>query len=145
MNPSNYSALSLDELIGLSPDDLKSRFLSSDCPSTLEVLDGAHRGVILAFTRLIRHGPLVRRFMNSDLFPWDGKIFEANSPYDGQGANRIRLAGERHLLRFSTRLERSILDDRPTVVLDYDEPGNFLAPVNFGTATIPRQLPRTLP
>ncbi|MCA9561931.1 MAG: hypothetical protein KC561_00515 [Myxococcales bacterium] len=65
--------------------------------------------------------------MNSDLFPWDGKIFEANSPYDGQGANRIRLAGERHLLRFSTRLERSILDDRPAVVLDYDEPGNFLA------------------
>jgi hypothetical protein len=89
-------------------------------------LDGHPRGRMLAVRGLDR-GSVFRglaSFAGSSAFPWGGKSFQATSDTEGTGVNRVRLGGRHALFPFRTRIEASVVDGAPAVVLDYDLPDN---------------------
>ncbi len=111
-----------------SSGELAELFGRSDCPESIRELDGDLRGRILAGYGIMRVWPLSRLFRwmwRKERFPWLGKCFASDGSYSGSGANRVRSRGkERQMFVFDSRLEASLLDDRPCVVLDYSEHDN---------------------
>jgi len=84
---------------------------------------------LLAVRGLDRGSPFraLASFARSAAFPWGGKSFRSKDGGHGTGINRLRLgkSGGRHrLFPFATRLGASVIDERPCVVLDYDDPDN---------------------
>jgi hypothetical protein len=123
-------ARSLDDLAALSFEALGALYDTGAVPQTLEAVDGALVGRMLATRWLRRLRPLhdrLRRFARSDAFVWAGKSFDAAGPDAGHGINRIRLPavlGRQNLFPFATRFAPSAIDGRPAIVLDYDLPEN---------------------
>lgn len=116
---------SVEELASLSMRELGELYARAEPPETLEVLAGAPRGRMLTVL-----GPFdrpdvrarVAKLSGSPWFPWRGKSFEAFDAAVGAGINRVHLLGDKY--RFDLRYDRSEIDDRPCVVLDYDRTDN---------------------
>jgi hypothetical protein len=120
------ATLDLDALTRMSVAELDALYAGGGVPDTLAALDGAPRSRMLAVVGLDR-GPVagaIRRLAASGSFPWAGKRFAADGDEAGGGINRIRLLGERQWYPFTTRVEPSVVDGAPCIVLDYDRPDN---------------------
>lgn len=111
---------SLGSLVGAHPDALRDYFASGAASDSTE-LRGALRGRVLGFDALSEAHVLTRplvRALSRHLMPWQGKLFESGGT---AGADRVfGLA----LLRFRCEVEPSLLDDRPALVLHYDDLDN---------------------
>jgi hypothetical protein len=119
--PPTEGGLRLEDLTTMRFDDLAALYAAGEAPA-LEALEGSPEGRMLTLRGPGGRGPLrglVARIASSGRFPWGGKDF-----FPGGGINRIRLGGDRRWYPFQTRLEPSVLDGRPCVALDYDQPGN---------------------
>lgn len=119
--PEQRLAPTLDDLTHMRFDELAALYAAGTTP-TLEALEGSPEGRMLTLRGPGGRGPLrraVAAIAASNLFPWGGKDFFA-----GGGINRIRLAGRRRWYPFVTRVEPSVVDGRPCVALDYDQPEN---------------------
>ncbi len=116
----------LDDLARLRGRELRALYDRGTVPESLSVLDGDLVGRMLAVVRLDRVVSLrvLAAFSRARVFPWAGKSFRADNETTGTGINRVKLAGTRRWFPFATRVGPSILDDRPTVILDYDQPEN---------------------
>jgi hypothetical protein len=93
---------------------------------TLAALDGHPRGRMLAI-RHLESGPLgraLRAFSGAGAFPWGGKSFHALGTAEGEGINRVHLGGRHQLFPFRTRIDASVVDGAPAVILDYDRADN---------------------
>ncbi len=150
----------LDTLAALSFSELEALYRAAAAPASIKHADGKLRGRMLAIKRLER-GPIAaftRRWSASRSFVWEGKTFEAIDDARGNGHNRIAVAGvlgRQNLFPFTTRIDRSEIDTRPTLVLDYDlavnpsyirkvhdeirelAPGLFVGPAMWKTAKGP--------
>jgi hypothetical protein len=120
-------ARTLDDLAKLDARELREIYLGGTVPESLAVLDGDLVGRMLAVRKLDRGGPLrgIAAFSRSKSFPWEGKSFHHDNETTGTGINRVKLpGGTRKLFPFATRVGASIVDDRDTVILNYDQPEN---------------------
>lgn len=121
--------LTLDTLAARSYDELAALYRDGTRPRSLHAVDGAPKGRMLAVRGVDRTplAPVVRALAASPSFLWDGKTFHAQSDDEGEGINRIRIAGalgRQSLFPFHTRFGASAVDGQPTLVLDYDLPAN---------------------
>jgi hypothetical protein len=150
----------LDSLAAMTFAELEALYRAAPAPSSIKNANGELRGRRLAIKRLER-GPVaafVRRWAGSSSFVWEGKTFQATDDARGVGHNRIAVKGvlgRQNLFPFETRIDRSELDTRPTLVLDYElrvnppyirrvhdeirelTPGLFLGPAMWKTAKGP--------
>ena len=120
-------ARTLDDLAKLDARELREVYLGGTVPESLAVLDGDLVGRMLAVRKLDRGGSLrgIAAFSRSKSFPWEGKSFQHDNETTGTGINRVKLpGGTRKLFPFATRVGPSIVDDRDTVILNYDQPEN---------------------
>jgi len=118
--------VSLQDLRGLSFNELEKMYRAARRPASIADLDGDAIGAMLAW-RSPRRGPiawLLRTFGASSTFPWEGKTFKSESNERGTGINRVRFFGQRRWFPFKTRFEPSFLDARPAFRLDYSGPAN---------------------
>ena len=121
------AARTLDDLARLDAGELREIYEHGTVPESLAVLDGHLVGRMLAVRKLDRGGPLrgISAFSRSKAFPWEGKSFRHDNETTGTGINRVKLpGGTRKLFPFATRVGASIVDDRDTVILNYDQPEN---------------------
>jgi hypothetical protein len=115
----------LDSLAALDVDALGRIYERGTVPTKLDILEGHPRGRMLS-VRTLDHGPLssaIRAFAGSNGFPWGGKSFRGRGE-TGEGVNRVHLGGRHNLFPFHTRIGPSVLDGKPTVILNYDLPDN---------------------
>jgi hypothetical protein len=120
-------ARTLDDLAKLEASELRELYKGGTVPESLDVLDGDLVGRMLAVRKLDRGSPLrgIAAFSRSKSFPWEGKSFRHDNETTGTGINRVKLpGGTRKLFPFATRVGPSIVDDRETVILNYDQPEN---------------------
>lgn len=118
------TARTLDDLAAMDLDALADLYARGSTPARMSALDGDRIGRML---RVRRTGPIARplaRFAASAGFPWGGKSFRATGDATGTGINRVRLWGRHRLFPFATFVGTSVLDGRPAIVLDYDQPEN---------------------
>jgi len=119
------AARSLDDLAALTPDELGALYASAGVPARLDELDGDLVGRMLAVRGT---GGVVLRglaaFSRRAGFPWEGKSFRATDARTGTGLNRVHLGGRHRLFPFRTTIGASVVDGRPAVILDYDDPDN---------------------
>lgn len=116
----NTTDLDLAALRRMSFEELDTLYRNAKRPAVLSDLDGDGRGAMLAW-RTPRSGPLaslLKSVGTSGIFPWKGKTFHAHDG-TGEGINRLSLFGQRRWFPFGTRFDASVLDGRPTFVLDY--------------------------
>lgn len=123
------SSHTLDSLAKLRFAELEALYRRAAAPPSIRAADGALRGRMLALRGLERGAVAawLRRFAGSPQFVWEGKTFTARTDRDGDGHNRIAVAGvlgRQNLFPFTTRIDRSEIDAAPTLVLDYDHPVN---------------------
>jgi hypothetical protein len=119
-----HTELTVDDLARMSTSELEALYQDGTLPDSLSALDGAPRGRMLAVSRLDRglaRGALAR-VSAAPGFPWAGKSFSSTDDQHGEGINRVRLLGDRY--RFTTRIEPSVIDDQPCILLDYDHDDN---------------------
>jgi hypothetical protein len=112
----------LDELAAMTVAELEALYRRGTVPKTLHALDGSPTCRMLAVRGLDR-GAVARAiasFSASRSFPWAGKSFSAATDDDGEGINRVRLAGQRRWFPFKTRVEPSAIDGQSCILLDYD-------------------------
>ena len=118
----------LDDLAKLEARELREIYLGGAVPESLAVLDGDLVGRMLAVRKLDRGGSLrgIAAFARADAFPWEGKSFHHDNATTGTGINRVKVpaVGTRKLFPFATRVGPSVVDDRETVILNYDQPEN---------------------
>jgi hypothetical protein len=157
---STFANHTLDTLARMTCSELESLYRTAAAPASIRSADGELRGRMLA-VKAIERGPAagwLRRFAGSSSFVWDGKTFRARDDRRGDGHNRVsvpRVLGRQNLFPFETRIDRSELDARPTLVLDYDlavnpsyirkihdeirelSPGLFLGPAMWKSSTGP--------
>ena len=115
----------LDDLAALDVEAL-NRLYERGRATPMTALTGTPRCRMLAVRGLDR-GPIataLRRFAAANVFPWAGKAFSATNEREGGGINRIRLGGERRWFPFQTRVDASVIDGKPCVLLDYGVPEN---------------------
>ena len=120
-------ARTLDDLAKLDARELAKVYDGGTVPESIEVLDGDLVGRMLAVRRLDRGAGLrgIAAFSRGRAFPWEGKSFRHDNETTGTGINRVKVGvGTRKLFPFATRVGPSVVDDRPTVILDYDQPEN---------------------
>lgn len=116
----------LRSLARLEGDALAALYASGHVAPSMTALDGHPRGRMLA----IRHlesgflGNALRSFSGARAFPWGGKSFHAHGPAEGEGVNRVHLGGRHQLFPFRTRIDASVVDGAPAVILDYDRADN---------------------
>jgi hypothetical protein len=150
----------LDELAALDVDALEAVYRAGTVPASLHALDGNPVCRMLSVRGLDRGGPgrAVRALARASWFPWAGKSFAAQSEAQGNGINRVRLAGGRRWFPFTTRVEPSAIDGAPCILLDYDHavnpkpirmirdelrevsPGLFMGPALLDTGKAPARL-----
>ena len=129
----------LDNLARLSGSELAELYARGTIPDSLAALDGDLVGRMLAVRGLDRGAPFhfLSSFARSARFPWAGKSFRSPSarsagPGDetakrGTGLNRLdlgRRGGLHRVFPFTTHFGPSVVDDKPCVILDYDQPEN---------------------
>jgi hypothetical protein len=119
--------LGLDSLASCSEERLEELYRRGSVPQDFFAREGRPKGRMLAVRRLA-HGASfegLRRIARSARFPWGGKSFFRVGPERGRGINRVRLGPARlEWYPFETRVETSLVDGRPTILLDYDKPEN---------------------
>jgi hypothetical protein len=122
--------LTLDALAKRSFEALGTLYRKGRCARSMRAVDGAPKGRALA-VRGIDSIPLAARWVHglegSSHFVWDGKTFQASSDREGAGINRVQIPGalgRQKLFPFDTRFGKSLFDDAPTLILDYDLPQN---------------------
>ena len=118
--------LGLDDLAAMTVAELDARYRRGTLPDSLRLLDGEPTCRMLAVRGLEsdRIAGALRSFAASGRFPWAGKSFRAHDDGTGEGINRVRLGGERRWYPFATRIEPSVIDGKPCILLDYDTPKN---------------------
>lgn len=117
----------LEDLARRSFAELEEMYIGAPAPSSVLMLNGEPKGRMLAVRYLDNGLPhsLIAAIARLGVFPWDGKSFEATTEYAGSGSNRIKLLRPTlSLFTFYTRIESSVIDGRPCILLDYDQPGN---------------------
>ena len=119
---------SLDSLAARTLDELDALYRAAAASSTMRAADGQLVGRVLAVRGLpgALDAPL-RRWVASPSFVWEGKTFQAASDHHGAGHNRVHvpgLLGRQSLFPFATSFGPSALDGQPTLLLDYELPGN---------------------
>jgi len=118
----------LDTLARKSLDELDALYRAATVSSTMHAADGALVGRMLT-VRGMPGGianPL-RRWAASRSFLWEGKTFTASTDTRGVGHNRIfvpGLFGRQNLFPFETLFGPSVVDGKPTLILDYDLDAN---------------------
>jgi hypothetical protein len=120
------TTLTLDELSAMDSKQLENLYRAGCLPETFATLDGTPKGRMLA-VRYLDHAPflsVVTAWAESSFFPWDGKNFQATGPVTGKGINRIKLLKEFRWYPFEARLERSLIDGKECIYLDYEQPDN---------------------
>jgi hypothetical protein len=115
----------LDALARLDGHALRALYGKGTVPSDLGVLEGHPRGRMLAVRTLDRgmSGRVIHSIASAAAFPWGGKSFFGDGDR-GTGINRVHVFGRHQMFPFQTSLRRSVMDDGPCVVLDYDLPDN---------------------
>ncbi len=124
--PFPASQFDLEDLVGLSVDDLQQIYRGATVPS-MPALDGTPVGRMLTFAGPLGGrtvGSALDRFAGSAVFPWGGKSFQATSDTTGTGVNRVKLLGTRDWFPFDTSVAPSVIDGQPCIFLQYDVPGN---------------------
>lgn len=119
--------LGLDDLAAMDARALGDLYLRGTCPTDLREIDGKPKGRMLAVRRVgfAPASTLLRAFAASGSFPWDGKTFFGDAEHAGRGINRVRIAGAKlDAFDFATRVGPSLVDGKPTIVLDYAQPDN---------------------
>lgn len=112
----------LASLADMNVDALGEVYSKGTVPASLAALDGHPRGRMLA-VKMLDSGAVagaIRSFAGATVFPWGGKSFSAQGPSSGEGINRVHLFGRHQLFPFHTRFAPSVVDGKPTIVLDYD-------------------------
>jgi len=119
---------SLDDLAALPCRELAELYAHGTVPESLAALDGDLIGRMLAVRGLDRGLPFraLSSFARQAGFPWGGKSFRSKDASHGTGINRLHLAkaGRHRVFPFATSFASSVLDARPCVLLDYDDPDN---------------------
>jgi hypothetical protein len=140
MNPAEASArkpqnpTTLDALARLSSPELDALYRASGVGKGVSTLVGRPKGRMLA-VRGTDGTPLfgfIERLAARAFFPWDGKTFGALGADEGRGDNRVKaIVTMLDLFDFRTRVEPSVVDGKPCVYLDYEQPGNpwFIAKI----------------
>jgi hypothetical protein len=132
--PSSHGALyatstaarhTLDSLAAMTFAELEALYRAAAAPASMRHADGALRGRMLAIKGVESglRGRLARQFAASRSFMWEGKTFKATDDARGHGHNRIavkNVLGRQNLFPFETRIDRSEIDTKPTLVLDYE-------------------------
>ena len=116
-------ALSLGELQRFGARELLKRYRDAETPTSLTGLNGDGAGTLLTLGGPLSVGiarQITTRIASSSRFPWAGKTFESWADDRGSGINRVRVLGPRQWFHFETRIDRSMIDGRATVVLDYN-------------------------
>jgi hypothetical protein len=62
---------------------------------------------------------LLAKLAKAKIFPWEGKSFRSSGTAEGEGINRVKFFGKRRWFPFATKFGPSIIDCKPTFVLDY--------------------------
>jgi hypothetical protein len=118
---------SLDSLSNLDTDTLESIYRSGTVPQDISVLNGRPKGRMLS-VRYTDNTPAfdALKFVSSaNFFPWDGKSFFPLSAQNGRGINRIKvLTSSFDWFPFETKVVNSVIDYKPCILLDYDQPEN---------------------
>lgn len=118
----------LDELALLDGAALLDLYRRASVPDDLRAVAGEPVGRMLAVRGLERERPLfrvIRAFAGLSLFPWEGKTFSARDASRGGGINRVRLGPARMTwFPFETSVETSVVDGKPCIYLEYEQPGN---------------------
>jgi hypothetical protein len=116
--------LTLETLVAMTPEALHETYRAGGIPDSMKALDGCHDGRMLALPGAAGHGAIadgLRRLAAWERFPWRGKSFRAADDERGGGSDRVHLLRTTHdLFPFETRIEDSIVDGRPCILLDYD-------------------------
>jgi hypothetical protein len=103
------------------------RFSDAEAPTAVDGLNGPTNGTLLSLAGPLSEGTarvMINRLATWDRFPWAGKSFQSWAEDRGSGINRVQLLGERLWFHFETRIDRSVVDGRPCIVLDYDHAEN---------------------
>ena len=156
--PFHATQLDLEDLVGLSVQELEQIYRDGTVPSSLDALDGTPKGRMLTIAgpfggRAL--GTAIDRFAGSARFPWGGKSFQSTSDTTGTGVNRVKLLGKRDWFPFETSITDSAIDGGPCIFLEYDiapnpwairkihdelrevSPGLFLGPAMWKTRSKP--------
>ena len=120
--------LTLDDLSEKNTEELESIYRSGEVPKNFSSMDGKPAGRMLAI-RATGSGlifKIFKRIAASESFIWGGISFKANNKKEGTGINRIKLAalGKHNLFPFDTKIEKSLIDEKECVQLDFDKPQN---------------------
>ena len=124
---SGEPTLTVDALTRMDPDDLLRCYRAAPRPQDAPGLQGALDGHMLGLSGALGRGltaRLVTKIASMKHFPWSGKTFHAGAEGPGGGVNRVNLLGERTWFHFETRIDASVIDGEPCVVLDYDQADN---------------------
>jgi hypothetical protein len=119
--------LTVDGLAALDSAALGQVYEQGRVPASFASLDGQPRGRMLAPVGRLgrgRAGGVVRRLAGARFFPWAGKSFSSAGSAEGAGINRVRMGVTREWFPFATSVQPSVIDGKPTIVLDYDKPEN---------------------
>lgn len=121
--------LGLDDLAKMSHSELAGLYEGGRVPASLRAVDGKLRGRMLAVRGLGRGlvASGLRRFAASRAFVWGGKSFSSESDRAGRGINRVLVPGvlgRQDLFPFTTSFAASVIDGKPSIVLDYAHPEN---------------------
>jgi hypothetical protein len=116
------STFTVDDLFAKSYSELETIYRGAPAPSSLA--SGKLTGRMLAWRGADRgmFGRVLRRFAMSPRFVWQGKTF-----IDDGGYNRVfvdGILGRQHVFPFASRIEPSIFDGKPTIIIDYDRDAN---------------------
>lgn len=117
-------SLTLDVLHRMTHGELATAYAAGTVPDdAIAQLAGRPqcRMLDLDFAGTGKRARLIRRISRSPTFVWKGKAFSAHSDTVGEGINRT-VIGERY--RFDLRIEQSVIDGAPCVLLDYDRRDN---------------------
>jgi hypothetical protein len=123
----HISEHTLNILALLNSQELHELYKQGTVPQTFEAFGGTPKGRMLSLQGPPGRGLpgfILRQLSGSAFFPWDGKSFFAIDENHGMGINRVHLGAKMELFVFSTRIGPSLIDDKPTVILDYDRPEN---------------------
>ena len=119
--------LSLEALQRMSASAIRDAYERAPLPDSVKALDGPLDGALVTLAGPLSEGAarrLTRRISGSARFPWQGKTFQSWAEDRGSGINRLRLLGERLWCHFETRIDRSSIDGKAAVILDYDHADN---------------------
>lgn len=119
--------ITLRSLQRMNARGLMRRFSDAEAPTAVGGLNGPTNGTLLSLAGPLSEGTarvMINRLATWDRFPWTGKSFQSWAEDRGSGINRVQLLGERLWFHFETRIDRSVVDGRPCIVLDYDHAEN---------------------